>query len=197
MSAMKPLKQQSKWKVYTVLALLIAVGTFAFDAGTMYASYPTAKHREVARDISTLDNKAFSLAGKQDPNVILESDEYKTLQATTENAYSTRMGIASGVLGVILGIAVVVAVYRYLRRNVITRKPVGATVLINTLAAVIVAVPTLYLTPWLTGVKIDMITGLLLLAALPFALAFGMLITFLVAKIAEWHYNRSHGFIED
>jgi hypothetical protein len=196
-SAKKAVKRQSKWKVYTALTLLIAAGTLAFDAGTMYASYPTEKHREVARKISALDTKAYSLTSTQDPSVVLESDEYKTLQATTENVYSTRMGIGSGVLGVILGVAVVVAVYRYLRRNLITRKPVGATVLINTLAAVAVAVPSVLLTPLLTGMKIDTITALLLIAALPFALAFGMLLTFLVAKIAEWHYNRSHGFIED
>ncbi len=195
MTTKKPLNKQPKWKIYLVLTLLIAVGTTAIDFGTMLASYPTEKHREVSRRISELDNKAFGSGDKQDS--ILESDEYKTLQASNELTYSLRMSMASAVVASVVGIAIVVATYRYLRRNLITRKPVGATVLINTLAAFLVAVPSVYMTQWLTDAAVDPLVILLLLAAAPFAIALGALLTFVIAKITEWHYNRSHGFIED
>lgn len=195
MTTKKPLSKQPKWKIYLLLTLLIAVGTTAIDFGTMLASYPTEKHREVSRRMSELDNKAFGEGNNQDS--ILESDEYKTLQASNEFTYSLRMSMGSAALAIIIGIAIVVATYRYLRRNLITRKPVGATVLINTLAAVLIAVPSVYMTQWLTGATVDPLVVMLLLAAAPFAIAFGALLTFIIAKITEWHYNRSHGFIED
>lgn len=186
---------QPKWKIYTLLILLIAVGTTALDFGMMLASYPTAKHQDISRNIAKLDSKAFS--DGQDMNKVFESDEYTSLKNSTENVYSTRMSIASGVLSVIIGVAIIAAVYRYLRRNNITRRSVGATVLISVLAAFISAVPGIYMSQWLAGDSLDPIAIMLLIAATPFALGFIALGSFLIAKIAEWHYNRSHGFIED
>ena len=185
---------QPKWKVYTLLTLLIIGVTLAFDSGTLLASYPTEKHREVSRSLSALNNKVFSSG---DPEKILESKEFKALEATPENTYSTRMSLASAALSVIMGIGIVAATYRYLRGNRITSKPIAATVLINTAASFVLIVPSLYMTEWLAGATVEAELLMLMLLGAPFALAFGVLITFLIAKVTEWHYNRSHGFIED
>lgn len=185
---------QPKWKVYILLTVAIAVGTIALEAGMMLASYPTQQHREVASKITELDNKSF---GSQNPDAILNSQEYKKNQDSIENVYSTRMGFGSGALSVIINIAIVVATYRYLRRNLVTRKPIGATVLIVTIASLLTAVPSFYLSSFLIGSNLSPVMLLLLAASIPFAIGFSVLATFLVAKATEWHYDRSHGFIED
>jgi Kef-type K+ transport system membrane component KefB len=197
MSAKLAQNMTSKWKIYSGLVLLIAIGMLGYNVITVYVSYPTQKHREVARQITELDRRAYGSPSDQNPEGILKSAEYQTLQKSSENQYSSRSGIASGILGLILYVGVVATTYRFLRKHLVTRKPVGATVLINMVAATIVAAPTLYITQWIMGTGIDPLMGLLLLAALPFTVVFSVIITFIVAKITEWHYSRSHGFGED
>ena len=190
-------KRVAKWKIYTALIALITVGMIIFEAGTMYVSYPTPKHREVAQSITRLDQSAFG-GGNANPEAVFESDEYKNLQSSTENTYSTRMGVGSGVLSVVLSIAVIVAVYRYLRRNIITRRPIGATIFINVLASILSTAVVFVVAKWfLDSVVESPVILMSLVFALPFAIGFGILATFLVAKAAEWHYNRSHGFMEE
>lgn len=186
---------QPKWKIYLILTLLIAAGTTALDFGMMLVSYPTDKHREVSRSLARLDSEAFS-AG-QDMTKVLESDKYLSLKNSTENAYSTRMSIASGIVSVVIAVSITVAMYRYLRRHNITRRAVGATVLISVLATFISAIPGIYMTQWLTVDSLDPIVIIMMIAATPFAIGFVALASFLIAKAAEWHYNRSHGFMED
>ncbi|MGB3945764.1 MAG: hypothetical protein WBK76_02910 [Candidatus Saccharimonadales bacterium] len=191
---MKAMHKQAKWKVYTFLIALITVGTVAFNVGTSFVSYPTQKHRSVSASINEISQQAMS---DGDPAAVFESEQYKSLEATTENVYSTRMGIGSGVLAIILNIAVTVALYRYLRRHAITSRAVGATVFISLAVAVLSMAASFVYSNWFSPMEMNEMLALTLLAALPFAIAFSALFTFLIAKVAEWHYNRSHGFIED
>ncbi len=185
---------QPKWKVYILLTLLITAVTLAFDFGTLVASYPTAEHREVSRQLSDLNNKVFT---SDNPEAGIESEEYKAIEATPENTYSMRMSMASAALSVVMSVGIIVLTYRYLRSNMITRKPITATVVINTIVAFVLIVPSYYMSQWLAGTTVESELMMLMLIGAPFALAFSVLITYVIARIAEWHYNRSHGFIED
>jgi len=186
--------KMAKWKVYSALIALVAAVSFGFTVLTTFVTYPTDAHRKVAQELSVLDKEAFS-SNKYEK--IMKSDKYKDLANSRENVYTIRMGIASGILSAIISVAIVVALYRYLRRYHITAKPVGATVLIDTVATAIVMLPAMYIGELLTGIKTDPLMMIMLLIGVPFAVAFSALITFVIAKITEWHYNRSHGFIEE
>lgn len=191
---MNVLHKQPKWKVYTILIAIIAVGMLVFNFGTAYLAYPTEKHRSVAASLNDLSQQAMADGNSLE---VIESDEYKTLAATTENVYSTRMGIGSGVLSLIITVAITVAVYRYLRRHSVTPRPIGGTVLVSVVVSVVTAVASVLYGMWLSPIKTESPMFLALLAAVPFAVAISALFAFLIAKVAEWHYNRSHGFIED
>ncbi len=185
----------TKWKLYTGLIALITVGTLAFNVLTAYVSYPTAEHRRIGQELTTLDAKAFN--PDNDYEKIVNSDHYKELVNSQEAIYTTRMTFGVGALSIVIGVAVVVALYRYLRRNRITSKPIRATVLIDTAATALIMIPTIYISELVTGIKNEPLTMILLLISLPFAVGFSALITFAIAKVTEWHYNRSHGFIEE
>lgn len=184
----------AKWKIYSGLVALIAVVSFGFAVFTAWATYPTMEHRQVAQELAVLNQKAF---GSNNVEKITNSDEYKALNDSRENVYSIRMGIGSSVLSAVIGVAMVVAVYRYLRRNRITIKAVGATVLIDTIAMAIIALPIMYVSDTITGIKTEPVMMVMLLISLPFSIGISALLAFVIAKIAEWHYNRSHGFIEE
>ena len=185
----------TKWKIYIILITIITVGTLAFNVLTSYAIYPTAEHRRIGQELATLDEKAFN--PDNDYSKIVNSEQYKELISSREAVYTTRMAIGVGVLSAIIGVAVIVALYRYLRRNHITSKPIGATVLIDTAATALIMVPSMFINELVTGIKNEPITMIMFLIAVPFAVGFSAIITFAIAKITEWYYNRSHGFIEE
>lgn len=184
----------AKWKLYSGLVALIAAVTFGFSVLTVFVSYPTAEHRRVGQEIAKIDDKALT---SENFEKLINSDRYRELSRSTENNYTKRMSIGSGILSMIINVAIVVALYRYLRRHYITTKPVGVTVLIITIAGAIEMLPSIYASEFITGIKTEPFMMVALLIAAPFAIGFSALITFLIAKITEWHYNRSHGFVEE
>lgn len=192
MTTKRPVK---KWKLYGTLIGAITAVTLLFSAFTTYVTYPTAEHRKVGQELAKFDAKLFSL----DENYaeVTKSKEYKDLQTTQENVYTSRMGIGSSVLSAMISVAIVVALYRYLRRNNITPKPVSTTVLIDAAAMAIIMLPTIYIGELITGIKTEPLMMVMLLIATPFAVGFNALITFVIAKITEHFYNRSHGALEE
>jgi len=193
MKVRKP--KMTKWKIYSALIALIVVFTLGFTALTTYVTYPTVEHRHVGQQLAKLDAKAFSLG--EDYSKISNSKEYRGLIDSQESVYTIRMGIGSGVLSAIVSVAIIVALYRYLRRNRITSKPIMATVLIDAAASALTIIPAIYIGQAISGIQNEPITMIMLLISAPFAVGFGALITFVIAKITEWYYNRSHGFIEE
>lgn len=187
-------KKIAKWKLYSLLIAGISIGWIGFTVATVFAAYPTEGHRQTSHKLTEMTQKAAS--DEKAFTKLQNSQEYKDLESSTNNLYSTRMSIGAGVLNLVLSIAIVVAIYRYLRRNRITTKPVSVTVWINVAVLIITAVPTFYLSQLLSGASIDALTMILLLVAVPFAILFEALVVFLVAKIAEWYYSRAHGFVD-
>lgn len=182
-----------KWKLYTALVVGISVLTLGFSAITTYTAYPTAEHRATAQKLAALDKKALSSG---DIEKVRESSEYKELAGARENIYTTRMAIGSSVLSAVIGVAIVVALYRYLRRNEVTESPIAATVVIDTAASVVIMLPSIFIGEFITGIKTEPMMMAMLLVSMPFAAGFSALLAYIIAKVTEGHYNRSHGITE-
>ena len=185
----------AKWKLYAFLITLITVGTLVFNVLTAYVTYPSAEHRRIGQELATLDSKAFS--PNSDYEKIVNSDKYKDLTRSREAIYTTRMAVGVAALSTIIGVAIVVALYRFLRRNHITTKPIRATVLIDTVATALIMISAILISEPITGIKNEPITITMLLIAVPFAVGFSALITFMITKITERYYNRSHDPAEE
>lgn len=188
MSAVRKSKT-AKWKIYFAAIGLIASVTLLFSIFTTYVTYPTDAHRKVAQELAKQDAKALS--PNADYAKIIASKEYKELLATQENVYTTRMAIGSSILSTVISVAMVVALYRYLRRHEITENPIGVTVLLDAVAMALTMLPIIFIGEWITGIKTEALVMIGLLIAVPFAVGFNALITFIIAKITEWYYDRS------
>lgn len=177
-------------KQYFVITLMIAAVTLSFSTLTTYLAYPTTEHRAVGQQLAELQKVELSLdqaeVTKEDAKAIDE------LSATVENTYTTRMSMGAGFLSVVISVAVIAALYRYLRRNDITDRPVFVTVFINTVASTLVILPSVYITKWITGIPIDSLTMIFLILSMPLAIGFTVLFTFFITKMTERHYNRSN-----
>lgn len=189
-------KKVSKWKVYLLLTLAVTVAFSAMSVVSTVVSYPTAAHRNTAAELSKLTNKAWD-EDSDDGMKIFESKEYKQLESSQYTSYSNIMNAVTTVAQLIAGVVIIFAIYRYLRRNILTNSPVSATVGINVVGGMLLTFPVILFSEWYTGSITSDITWIMILIALPFALVIGGLITFLITKIAEWQYNRSHGFLAD
>ena len=184
---------KATWKIYGVLILLVAAVSLSFTALTAFVMYPTSEHRQVGKELATLDSKSISSGNYK---VLAKSDKYKELASSYENTYTTRMGIGSSILNAVISVSIVVALYRYLRRNQITPKPIRVTVLVDTAAMAIMIIPSMYIGQLITGIQTEPFLMVMLLISAPFAVAFNALIAFVIARFAEWHYNRSQDSVE-
>src|SRR5690606_12631778 len=144
-----------------------------FSAITSYTAYPTAEHRATAQKLAELNNKAMSSGNIEK---VRESSEYKELVGSRENIYTTRMAMGSSALGAIISVAIVVALYRYLRRNEITERPIATTVIIDTIASTAIMLPSIFIGEFITGIKTEAMMMVLLLVSLPFAAGFSALL---------------------
>ena len=185
---------QPKWKVYGVIVAILFGVQAAASVLSVVASFPTEAHRSVNRQITDYSPEMFS---SDDGMKMLVSKEYKALNDSPENTYTQwALGLTT-LAQFVLFIVMIFGAYRYLRKNRITSHAVRATVLLYLLATALVTVPTWLFNNWYTGTTVDELVLLVLLAGAPFMIGGSILVTFLVAKLAEWHYNRSHGFVED
>lgn len=179
---------KAKWKIYSVLILLVAAVSLGFTALTAFVMYPTSEHRQVGQELAALDTKSISSG---DYKAVANSDKYKELASSYENTYTTRMGIGSSILNAIISVSIVVALYRYLRRNRITPRPIRTTVFVDSAAMALMIIPSMYIGQLITGIQTEPFLMVMLLISAPFAVAFNALIAFVIARFAEWHYNRS------
>lgn len=184
----------NKWKIYLAIVGVIVGIDLAVSVLSTVVSYPTADHRQTAQQLNDLNQRGMN---GEDIFKITESKEYKSLSSSPNNVYTNWALGLTFLLQAIIFVTVIFQVYRYLRKRLITEHPVGITVLLYSLALLVTMIPTYVFTEWFTGVKANEITMIVTLIAAPFTVLLSVLITFLVAKIAEWQYNRSHGFLAD
>lgn len=195
----KKSQNPSKRNIYTLLIVILSVLTLAISAMTLWIAHPTSQHRQTAQSITRLSDKALTSSELKTSDTIFNSKEYKDLADSPENKYTMNAGIATSIMALILSGVTTVFVYRYLRSVRVTKDPVSVTVWLSVVVGLITYFPGIYLSGFVTGFS-SVGSGAQLifsLIALPFAILISALFTYVVAKITDNIYNRSHGFIED
>lgn len=170
------------------LALNIGLGML-----TTAIAYPTQGHKEVGAKLATLTNEAFTSSNF----ALTETAEYKTLNEHPDSQYSNLVnGIGTGVQ-LLAWLALVVFAYRYVKKRNLIEYPVLTVVVASGLASALTIIPMEWFMRTYAGIEsIFTYTSPVMLVTAAASFVWGMLLTWLVVKIAEWFYNRKHGFVE-
>lgn len=180
-------KQQpkSKWIMLSTIFAITSLVMIATASIGLYAAYPTERHREVARQFIDISS---SPSGDLD----LDSDGYRALEATPEAIYSRNVDIVSTILQIAIFVAIVRFVYVYLRKQRSTKNPISATVAVVVLANTLSALAIVYIGDYYLGTTTMPFPLMLLLVA--FTSAITLLLTYLLARLFKWHYDKRHSF---
>lgn len=181
-----------KWRVYAAIIGLVMVTTILLDAVSVLTSYPTEAHRANARQLDVVN---FDTIGNGDFAKIMESDEYKKVAESPESQYTNTATGSMLAVTAVASIALIGAVYYYLRKRRLTNKAVGMTVLLVSIGQLIPLVLAHFGTAAYLGTRMPGIESVLF--ALFIGIIFAPLIVLLFARIFEWQYNRKHSFVID
>lgn len=182
------MKELNKKKVYGVVFGVSAAVTAVAGMLTSLVNYPTEAHREVARQLDSLNTQAFT------DFAILESSEFLELSRTAEASYTQLAMIVTTIVGFVLVIALVWWAYRYLRNHRITKNPAWTTAWIVTVASVLGSLPTILYDAFVVFESVGTFSFTLTMVALAFAAPVALLINYIVARIVHWAYGRRRGF---
>lgn len=190
-------KEPRRLGVYLRIIGLVLVTQLLLTGVTQLVVYPTDEHRDTAHQINATMVGSWSgeVEGPvvDNPDDVFSSPEYLALENSAENRY---INVASGVMlvvGLIVDIAIVFAVYHYLRRHRQSNRLVGTTVLLVMLGTFLPLLADGYISSAYLG---DPMPGL---GHIVFMLFIGLTImplTILVlTHIVQWAYNRKHSFV--
>lgn len=180
----------NKWQSLAIITAVISLLLIALSIFSIAAAYPTESHKSVTRELQRLDEKAF---GQQDFTTIINSEKYKTLAASPEQQYITKASFAMLIVNVIVNVAIIGIVYRYIRKHRLTAHPVGATVITVTIGTFMSLIFTTYFNAFYLGVALPQIA--LILFGIFICLVITPLIVAVIARIFQWSYNRKHSFV--
>jgi hypothetical protein len=174
--------------ICSVIIVLVAIIGIVTSSVSMLATYPTPNHRTVIRQFNELNRKAQ----QGDFKKVLESAEYKELQATPEMSYSVTASIIATIIETILGVAIIGYIYYYLRRSRLVKKATAATTWLYVLGSSLVIPVVVYLeSAVVTQRPPELVDTILIIIA---NLTIGTAITYLVARLFKWNYDRKHSF---
>jgi hypothetical protein len=181
-------------KTFGALVGLFLVVGLGLSILTTAIAYPTASHKQVAKEFTQLNNTAF----RNGDLGISTSSDYKRLSTKAETKYSDTVNGVGTVVQLLVWAAMVVYSYRYLRKYRLVKHPVRAIAFAEGVGVGITILPMELFLRGYAGIESTF-------SYEPFALAVMMISTILIsiamtaiiAKIVEWQYNRSHGFIEE
>ena len=186
-------KSKNKRKIFAlIVGVAFASSLLASAIGTL-ATYPTAAHRDAAKELSAYSDKAFSNGGTGTD--IFETQEYKELNESPESKYSLYGTFASAAFGLAVTVVTIGYIYAYLRRYRIASQPVAMTTFLYSAGAVLSTIATIYITNYYLGVSPP--AALSILTSALFMLTFGTLVNYLIVRIIHWRYNRKYGFVEE
>lgn len=187
---------KSKWLVWTALLGLFTMVSFGLYAVSGVSTYPTDKHRQVASEYADLSAKVWE---QKDVAKALENPRLKELESSPEMAYSNIAGIGIGIVQFVIWVALVGFAFNYLRKNRIGKEQVRAIALIDATSTVLLMIPLLLLAPYFGYPKqtslipgVDPIASALI--TMPFVFLFSALITYIIARIFRWRYDRKYNF---
>lgn len=194
-SAKKPL---DKWSIYGILLAIFTLGSFALWALSGLVAYPTAAHREVDVKIAELTEKAWAQGDLTKMDEVFQSPEMVGLLDTPEAKYTSTVNLVAGILQIVIWVAVVGIAYNYLRKKRIGKDQAKTVALINGVSALITFPLTFILAGVFYPASMTSIPGIdnaiVIIAGLPFVFGFSVLLTYVVARIFQWRYNRKYNF---
>jgi hypothetical protein len=183
-----------KVKVFGMLAGLFLAVTLLLSVLTTVIAYPTASHKQVAKEFTQLNNAAIQGGDL----TITNSPDYKRLSTRAETKYSDTVNGVATVVQFLCWVATVVYGYRYLRKYRLVNHPVRTIAFAEALAVGLTVVPIERFMKWYAGIESTFSSDPFILTIMIITTTLiSLFVTWIFAKIAEWQYNRSHGFIEE
>lgn len=184
----------AKTKLFGILTGIFLAVSLGSSVLTTVIAYPTAGHKQVAAEFTEINNRIFT-----DPNLnIVTSPEYQRLSDHPNTKYSDRVNLIGGIVSLLAWIATIVFGYRYIRKYRLVKHPVRTIVLAQALAVALTIIPTELIMRSLTGIVSPFASDALSMTVMIIsATLISTLMAWVIAKITEWQFNRSHGFIED
>lgn len=183
-----------KLKVFGMLVGFFLVVGLALSVITTVVAYPTDGHKRVATEFSEINNTAFR-DGKFD---VVNSPEYKQLAEHPNTKYSDTVNGIGAVVQLLIWVAMIVFAYRYLRKYRLVKHPVRTIAFAEAVGVALTVVPMDQFMTRYTGISMPFSADAFSLTIMLVSTTLiSLFVTWLVAKIVEWQYNRSHGFIED
>ena len=181
-----------KGRVYASIIGLVLAANILLSAATVFINYPTEAHRATARQ---LDVFSVNMMNGGDFTQIMDSDEYKKAAESPEANY---MNTATGYIlafNAVANIALIGAVYYYLRKHRLSSKVVGATVLLISIGQLLPLVFTQFGSALYIGTVMPGIGSIAFMLFIGLVIA--PLVVLLITRIFDWYYNRKHSFVID
>lgn len=177
-------------KLYASIIAIVAVVLFTTGAVLTYAAYPTTAHRDISRQQSELleaNGGTFNFEAYDNPAFIKLTETPEAKHSANINGIQTYLGFA-------IYVVLVGCIYNYLRRRNVSRsrRTIGLTAVLitigNTLSMLLLQYPNSYLSG--TPLKFDSLYFVGLLGSIILTLV----ISFVIAAIFEYFYNKKHSF---
>jgi hypothetical protein len=173
----------------SIIGLVFALNV-VLSAAVVLINYPTEAHRSVYRQLDALNSSMWS---GSDFTVVMDSDEYKRLSGSPEANYTNIATTVTLLVNSVVSIAIIGGVYHYLRKHRITKRPVGATVLLVTLGGLVPLVLTAFAAAAYIGTPTPGVGHVVFMLFIGLVIA--PLVIALIARIFQWYYNRKHSFV--
>lgn len=172
-----------------ILGSIVFLMYLSMSIVTSLATYPTQAHRTVAAELWQLGDNPFA----EDYAKVLESKEYKTLEATTEAKYMLVASAIGTITGFLFTVIMTVFLYGYLRKYRVVKRVIGTIVVITIISSILTFFALTYFETAYVGYALPNLVNSLLVVA--FLLTFGVLMQYVITRIVQWNYNRKHSFI--
>lgn len=173
----------------SIIGLVFALNV-VLSAATVFVNYPTEAHRSVYRQLDMLNS---SMWNGSDFTVVMDSDEYKRLSSSPEANYTNVATTVTLLVSSAASIAIIGGVYHYLRKHRVTKRPIGATVLLVTLGGLAPLILTAFGAAAYIGTPTPGIGHVVFMLFIGLVIA--PLVIALIARIFQWYYNRKHSFV--
>lgn len=179
-----------KGLVYASIIGLVLMANIVLSAAIVGINYPTEAHRATARQLDTLTANMFN---GDDFAKIMDSDEYKNAAESPEAKYTNMVTIFTLLVNTIGSIAIIGAVYFYLRKHRLSAKPVGITVLLVCVGQLLPLVFTQFGSAFYIGTQMPGVGSVAFMLFIGIVIA--PLVVLIITRIFDWYYNRKHSFV--
>jgi hypothetical protein len=185
-------EQGRKGRIYAAIIGLVLAANILLSALIIFINYPTEAHRATARQ---LDVFSTNMLNGGDFTKIMNSDEYKKAAESPEATYTNTATWCTLLFNAVASIALIGAVYYYLRKHRLSNKAVGATVLLVSVGQLLPLVFTQFGAAYYVGTRMPGVGSIAFMLFIGIVVA--PLVVLLFTRIFDWYYSRKHSFVID